>query len=100
MDLDEDVLVAIGWWYLQQKKRRPRHWYVRPLYLERPALSQANVLIRRIRDLDDVEKHFEYFRMDRARFDDLLARVTPFITHRPTHDIPVGPFERLCVTLR
>ncbi|XP_063049901.1 uncharacterized protein LOC134444562 [Engraulis encrasicolus] len=48
----------------------------------------------------DPEKHFGYFRMSVATFDCLLARVMPFIQHGESHRSPVGPMERLAVTLR
>lgn len=51
------------------------------------------------REMDD-ETHFRLFRMSKERFDDLLERVRPLITHKLNHRYPILPEQRLAVTLR
>lgn len=48
----------------------------------------------------DLQWYFKYFRMTPARFDDLLAKVEPYIFHSLTHKVPIGAAERLALTLR
>lgn len=52
-----------------------------------------------MRQIDD-ERHFQYFRMSPATFDELLRRVAPLIQHTASHRAPVSDAERLAVTLR
>ncbi len=47
----------------------------------------------------DPEQHFQYFRMSKERFDELLAIVGPRIAHAKMHRIPISPAEQLCLTL-
>ncbi|KAJ8359016.1 hypothetical protein SKAU_G00155410 [Synaphobranchus kaupii] len=52
-----------------------------------------------MRHLDD-ERHFQYFRMSASKFDNLLHRIAPLITHDRRHCSPVDASQRLAVTLR
>lgn len=83
----------------RQKKRKQRKFYVRPLNISRFNDGEFYKTVKKMRQLDPA-KHFEYFRMDCASFDSLLELVAPFIYHKPNHKLPVGPDERLAVTLR
>ena len=71
---------------------------MRPLYERRATRGQFLTLVREL-NLDD-EQHVNYFRMTRSRFNDLLRRVGPLITHPRTHRHPLEPAERLAITLR
>lgn len=48
----------------------------------------------------DPQTHFNYFRMSKTRFDDLLQRLERFLHHEPTHRFPIPSRMRLAVTLR
>ncbi|XP_055327812.1 uncharacterized protein LOC129581017 isoform X4 [Paramacrobiotus metropolitanus] len=52
-----------------------------------------------MRELNE-ELHFQYFRMSKETFDEILALISPIISHANTHEHLVSPMERLAVTLR
>ena len=79
----------------QRRRREKRRWYVRPLNVSKEAKGEFHSLVNDTRMLQDDEFYFRYFRMSPARFDDLLRRISPFITHQGTHHTPVSPAERL-----
>lgn len=99
---DEEVLLAYVWWMNRRKKsRKSRRWSVRPLNRARSRKGEYHsMVVGDMRRLGDDQIHFRYFRMTPDRFDDLLRRVAPSITHKDTHGSPVSPAERLSVTLR
>ncbi|KAK0152200.1 Protein ALP1-like [Merluccius polli] len=94
MDEEEQLLLS-----LLAKSQRKRRWCVRPLHHARHKYGEFYVVVKPMRMMDE-EKHFEYFRMSAQRFDYLLQRIKPFITHKRTHLNPVSLQERLAVTLR
>ena len=55
----------------KQTKRCSRRWCVRPLNENRHIKGELFSLVLPMRELDD-ERHFQYFRMSAARFDELL----------------------------
>ena len=101
MDFDEeDVLVLYAWWNCRRKKKSSRRWYVRPLNRSRTSRGEFHSLVGDMRRLEDDEVFLRYFRMSPHRFDDLLRRISPLISHQGTHRSPVSAAERLSVTLR
>ncbi len=104
--MDPALIRAVAFVLLQRRRRRirllkkrHRRWYVRPLNQNRDQDSEYFRLIRPMRVIDK-EYHHAYFRISRDRFDDLLKKVEPLITHAPTHRMPIGPGMRLALTLR
>ncbi len=45
------------------------------------------------------EQHFQYFRMSKYHFDDLLHPLSPYIQHQNTHCNPLGVLQRTAVAL-
>jgi len=84
---------------LLKKKRRVRRFYIQPLNESHLLHGEFNVLCGYVRQLDD-ETHLFLFRMSKQRFDDLLERVKPLITHGKNHRYLIPPEQRLALTLR
>ncbi|XP_055333828.1 uncharacterized protein LOC129585241 [Paramacrobiotus metropolitanus] len=84
---------------IASKRIRQRRWYVREHNRDRDRWGEFSNIVKRMRELDD-ELHFQYFRMAKETFDEILALITPRISHAITHEYPVSPMERLAVTLR
>lgn len=82
--------------YYNGKKRR---WYVRPVNCKRRKFGEYHSLVKEL-NLYDKDNYFRYFRMNSTIFNDLLQRIKPFIKHKNNHRYPIGPKERLAVTLR
>jgi hypothetical protein len=103
MELDNDQITALVLWLwrrkIERKQRRLRRVYVRGINLDRQAVSDLATLIMPMRNQFD-QDHFDYFRMTRFRFDDLLRRIQPWISHANTHRMPITPLHRLGLTLR
>ena len=79
--------------------RKKCETYVRPLNWSRNEDGEFHRLIRQMREIDP-QRFFKYFRMDPEDYDDLLKKVQDKLTRFPTHKFPIGPSERLAVTLR
>lgn len=93
---EEDLLLRLA--LHEQHKKQRRRWHVRPLNTTRAQQGEYSLLVRQMRDMDE-ERHFGYFRMSAARFDDLARRIMPYVQHAPTHRTPISVEEQLAVTL-
>ncbi len=92
-----------SYWILQWRRRRrwrKRLWSVRPI--NRSGQEQGNkrcVRVDQMREMNE-ERHFQYFRMSKYHFDDLLHWTTPCTQHQNTHSNPAGVLQRTAVVLR
>ena len=103
----EDMLVLLLLLLLwrrhrRNKAKRRRRFWVRPIFHRRVRQGEYHNLLQEVR-LCDAESHFRYLRMSRRTFDQLLAKVGPFLRRRRYHsqcrpEIP--PAERLALTIR
>lgn len=96
-DFEFFPLLAATYLYVLFLKNR-RRWYVRPINLARNSHGECH-LIEEMRMYDE-ETHFNYFRMSRRKFDQLLHLIGPDISHNSTHVLPIDPIKRLAMTLR
>ena len=60
------------------RRRRARRWWVRPLLRGRPVFGFYYTGLNFMRDFDQ-EEFFQYTRMNRAKLDELVCRVSPFL---------------------
>ena len=82
---------------LKQYYRRPRRWFVRPVFIHREQLGEFR-LVREMLNCDE-ELFFRSFRMTPSRFQELLSVVRHKIEHFSNRS-SISPAERLAVTLR
>ena len=79
------------------RRRKARFW-VRRIYRERKEKGEFYILVKEAK-LFDHELFFKMFRMFPAKFEQLLQYVAPSIMKRSQRE-PIGPEERLSITLR
>lgn len=82
----------------QNKKQKKTIW-VRKIFQERKQKGEFHLLINELR-IHDHEYFFKYFRMSPSKYEDLLKIVGPYITKSSVKREPIGPSEKLSVTLR
>ena len=61
--------------------------------------SITHLLVRKIK-IFDKEHFFLHFRKGPEKFEEVLSYIAPKITKSSVRREPIGPSERLCVTLR
>ena len=79
--------------------RKKKECWVRRLYTERTEKGEYHQLVREMK-IFDKEYFFQHFRMGPEKFEEILSYVAPKITQCSVRREPIGPSERLCVTLR
>uniref|UniRef100_A0A915IFS3 Uncharacterized protein n=1 Tax=Romanomermis culicivorax TaxID=13658 RepID=A0A915IFS3_ROMCU len=97
MPLDEEFVLLV----LRRRKRQhlSRRWYVHPVNQNRYFTGQYHSLILEL-EKKGVDLYMKYFRMPPAIFAALLSRVGPELQKKSTHKMPIGPAERLALTLQ
>ncbi|KAG0427941.1 hypothetical protein HPB47_025053 [Ixodes persulcatus] len=85
---------------LRSRRRRHCREWIRFLLRSRETFGEFHHLVRDMR-LDNGSDFFQYFRMTRQRFDQLLALVGPQLQREATPwRKPISPAERLSLTIR
>ncbi|CAB4027184.1 Hypothetical predicted protein [Paramuricea clavata] len=82
----------------QRRKYRKIFW-VRKIFAERKHKGEFHCLVQEMK-LFDHELFFKHFRMLPSKLEELLQWVAPKLTKSAVKRDPIGPEERLCVTLR
>lgn len=77
-----------------------RHYSVHPINKARKRFGQYHTLFFELRQHPD--RFFQYLRMEIATFDYILEKVSPYLRKNWTNynKQPIGPEERLVITLR
>lgn len=97
--MDKELTFLLLLRQLSKKKARKRRWYVREVNRKRLRTGQYHTLVKEL-ERKDPEWYFRYFRMSPSRFQELLGLVRSHLLTKGTHINPIGPAERLALTLR
>ncbi|XP_066945794.1 uncharacterized protein [Macrobrachium rosenbergii] len=93
-----NVICALEAEGLLKEPTRRKHW-IHPFKAERETSKRFEKFHENIRKCD--ERFFEYYRMSKASFDELLEVLRPRISKRNTKfRRSISPEERLTITLR
>ena len=105
MDDIEDTILLLSLFRKRRKSRRliekkkQRKFWVRPIFRERKLKGEFHTLIQDLK-LFDSEYFFKQFQMTPTKLEELLSWVAPKIEKSSVRRKPIGPEQRLCVTLR
>ena len=72
--------------------------WVRKVFIERKQKGEYHLFVKDL-VLCNHEMFFSQFRMNPAKFEKLLPYVAPLIMKASEKKEPIGPSERLCLTL-
>ena len=106
MDDIEDTILLLWLFRNRRKSRRrlmekkkQRKFYIRPIFKDRNLKGEFHTLIQDFK-LFDSEYFFKQFRITPTNFEELLSWLVPKIEKSSGRREPIGPEQRLCVTLR
>ena len=100
MDLQILLLQRMNNSRQRQKKKRQRALWIRPWLLRRPSYGHYENLIREMA-LEDHKCFYNFMRMDKDMFNELLQRIGPRIQKKDTwYRKSLDPGLRLAITLR
>ena len=98
-DIATIAALYLLWESEERRKRKRRRLWVHDILRRRPQLGEFHHLLQELH-LDD-GRFQRYFRLSRAQFDDLLARVGARISRQDTnYRRSISAAERLSVCLR
>ena len=93
------VLIIVSALQLMRQRRKHRSCWTRPWIARRRTYGAYHALVKELSDEDPYDLR-NFIRMDRADFDELLGKVSPFIKRQNTHmRESISPAERLSLTL-
>uniref|UniRef100_A0A915IF05 DDE Tnp4 domain-containing protein n=1 Tax=Romanomermis culicivorax TaxID=13658 RepID=A0A915IF05_ROMCU len=95
--MDDTLLLLLH--HRRKKRQLERRWYVRPINEGRLLTGQFHTLVAQL-ELKDPEWYFKYFRMTPMKFHELAEMLKCELLKPGTHKMPIGPSERLALTLR
>ena len=101
----EDTILLLSLFRKRRKSRRliekkkQRKFWVRPIFRERKLKGEFHTLIQDLK-LCYSEYFFKQLRMTPTNLEELLSWVAPTIEKSSVRRKPIGPEQRLCVTLR
>jgi hypothetical protein len=72
--------------------------WVNPIFAEREKCGEFHTLFPKL--LEQPQKFYEYFRMNRDTFEYILNNIRPYIEKQSSFRKCISPEERLAVTLR
>ena len=93
------VLLALLLARRRKKRNNKTRSYIRPLNSLRNVRGEYAILVNDLRSMDE-ERHFQFFRMSKERYNDLLRRLKEKLTFGKNHRYPISADERLVLTLR
>ena len=71
----QTILLLLLYRRIKRCKRRQRRFWVREIFAQRRQRGSFSMLVQDMR-ISDSQSHFQYFRMSKERFDNLLHKVS------------------------